>query len=74
MASLMKGSKGPLSILHSFYKQRVSMAFKKIQVVTIFQPVALGVGKAFSKLNVLPNFSPISFNNLFYATNDGFTS
>ncbi len=50
------------------------MAFKKIQVVTIFQPVALGVGKAFSKLNVLPNFSPISFNNLFYATNDGFTS
>jgi hypothetical protein len=70
----MKGSRGPLSILHSFYKQKMSMALKKIQAATIFQLVVLAVGKAFSKLNVLPNFSPISFNNLFHATNDGFIS
>ncbi len=50
------------------------MALKKIQAATIFQLVVLAVGKAFSKLNVLPNFSPISFNNLFHATNDGFIS
>ncbi len=50
------------------------MVFKKIQAATIFQLVVVGVGKAFSKLNILSNFSPISLQSLFHATNDGFTS
>jgi hypothetical protein len=74
MAWLMKGSRGPLSILHSFYRQKVSMAIKKFQVAIIFQPLVMRARKAFSKLNVLPNFSPVSFPDLFHATNDGFTS
>ncbi len=50
------------------------MALKKIQTATIFQPIVVGVGKVFSKLNVLPKILPISLHGLFHATNDGFTS
>jgi hypothetical protein len=74
MAWLTKGFGGPLSILHSFYRQRVSMAFKKIQLATIFQPVVVGAREAFSKFNVFPKISSISLHDLFHATNDGFTS
>jgi hypothetical protein len=49
------------------------MALKKIQATTIFQLIVVAAIKAFSKFNVLPNFSPISLHNLFYATSDGFT-
>jgi hypothetical protein len=74
MASSMKGFRDPLLTLHSFYRQKVSMALKKIQTATIFQPIVVGVGKVFSKLNVLPKILPISLHGLFHATNDGFTS
>jgi hypothetical protein len=50
------------------------MAFKKIQLATIFQPVVVGAREAFSKFNVFPKNSSISLHDLFHATNDGFTS
>jgi len=50
------------------------MVIKKFQVAIIFQLVVMRAREAFSKLNVLPNFSPVSFPDLFHVTNDGFTS
>jgi hypothetical protein len=50
------------------------MTLKKIQATTIFQPIVVATREAFSKLNVLPKFSPICLLDLFYATSDGFTS
>jgi len=50
------------------------VAFQKVQAVTILQWVVVIVEKAFSRLDVLLNFSPISLHDLLCATSDGFRS
>jgi hypothetical protein len=77
MAWSTKGARSRLLILHSFYRLKVSMVIKKIQVVIIFHSIVMVTGKAFSKLNVFPKFSPITLFNLFQlmsSYSDGFTS
>jgi hypothetical protein len=54
MAWLVKGSKGPpLLIIHSFYKQKVSVALWRIQVTIVLRWVIMAVGKASSRFGVL---------------------
>jgi hypothetical protein len=43
----------PLSILHSFYKQRMSMALQQVQGTSISKH-ALTIGEGSSRLNHLP--------------------
>jgi hypothetical protein len=45
--------KSPLSILHSFYKQRMSMALQQVQGTSISKH-AFTIGEGSSKLNHLP--------------------
>ncbi len=75
MVCSVNGSRGfCLSILCSFYRQRVLVAFKKVQAATILQWEFVIVEKAFSRLDVLLHFSPISLHDLLCATGDGFRS
>jgi hypothetical protein len=74
MAWSAQGSKGPpFSIIHSFYKQRVFVVFQRFQGTTILHRAIMVVGEASSRLGVL-GFLPISLNDLFCATSDGFRS
>jgi hypothetical protein len=70
----VNGSIGFPPILCSFYRQRMLVAFQKVQAATILQWVVVIVEKAFSRLDVLLNFSPISLHELLCATSDGFRS
>ncbi len=81
MAWNVKGSKQLLLILCSFYKQRVSMAWKQTQSAFILKHVLI-IGEDSSRLNVFPSVPPLSLFNmlltirgvwvldLFYAPND----
>jgi hypothetical protein len=75
MAWSTKGYKEPLlSILYSFYRLKVSTAFKRIQAITILWHAVMTAGEVFSRLGVLPGFWPISLHNLLRATSDEFRS
>jgi len=75
MAWSTKGSRGPfLSIIRSFYWQKVLVVLQKVHVVTILHRAVVAIGEAFSKLGVLLGFSLISLHDLFCATGDGFKS
>jgi hypothetical protein len=70
-----KGSKGPpLSIICSFYRQRVSVAFQKVQITSILCRTIVTTREAAFRLGVLQGFSPISLHDLFCAIGDGFRS
>ncbi len=69
-----KGFGGPLSIICSFYRQRVLVVLQRIQATTILRWAIMAIGETFSKLGVLLGFSPISLHNLFRAIGDGFKS
>lgn len=72
MAWSTKGFRSlPLSILHSFYEQRVSMAFLKIQIVSILIKTIV-IMETFLKLNVFSSFVPIPLSNLLHAISEGF--
>jgi hypothetical protein len=64
----------PLSIICSFYRQRVLVDLQRIQVTTILRWAIMAIGKTFSKLGVLLGFPPISLHNLSCAIGDGFKS
>ncbi len=75
MTWLTKCYKGPsFSILHSFYRRKVSVALKRMQAVTIQRNAILVAWKASSRLGGFLCFSPISLCELFCAIGDGFRS
>ncbi len=75
MAWSTKGFGGPpLSIIHSFCKQKNVSDFSKSLGCHCLMLNNYGNRKAFSRLGVFPNFPPISLHNLFHATNDEFRS
>jgi len=68
--SLTLASGGPpLLIVHSFYKQMESVAFQRVQAITILCLAVVAVQEPSSRLDVLPGFSTIS---LLRGTGDGF--
>jgi hypothetical protein len=71
----MKGFGGPLfSNIHSFYRQKVLMAFLKVQTTIILRRAIVVIGEVFFRLGVLQSLSPISLHNLLHAIGDGFRS
>jgi hypothetical protein len=58
----------------TFYRQRVSVAFQKVQGATILRHAVVAAGEASSNRGVLPGFLPISLHDLLSATGDGFRS
>ncbi len=71
----MKGFKGPpLSIICSFYQQKVSMALQKVQITIILHRAIVTTREAAFRLGVLQGFSPISLHDLLCAINDRFRS
>jgi len=71
----MKGyASPPLSIIHSFYTQKVSLALQRIQATTILHQAIVATKQAFVRLRVLPSFLHITLHDLFCAIGDGFRS
>ncbi len=70
----LKGFKSPLSIIHLFYRQKVSMALQTIQATTILYWAVVAIKEATFRCDVLPSFSPIFLHALFCVTGDGFRS
>jgi hypothetical protein len=72
MAWSTKGFKSlPLSILHSFYEQRVSMAFLKIQTIFILMQAIITM-ETFFEVRCFSSFVPTPLSNLLYATSERF--
>jgi hypothetical protein len=55
------------------YKVKGVSGFPKSLGIILRQTI-VAIGKAFSKLGVLPSFLPISLHNLLHATGHGFRS
>ncbi len=73
MAWTTKGTGGPLlSLLCSFYKQRVLMALQKIQVASILRHVVIA-REGFFKLRVLLNLPLLFLVDMFHVTSGGFS-
>jgi hypothetical protein len=71
----LKGFKSPpLSIIHLFYRQKVSMALQTIQAATILYWAVVAIEEVTFRCDVLPSFSPIFLHALFCVTGDGFRS
>jgi hypothetical protein len=69
MAWGAKGIRGrPLSILRTFYKQRVSMV---LQHAIFILKCVVAVGEGSSKLCVLSGSPPFSLLDIFFATRKG---
>jgi hypothetical protein len=67
-----KGIEGPpLSMLQSFYKQRMSVASQKTQATSIVRRIVIA-GEGFSKLGVLLSLPPFFLVHMVHATNGGF--
>jgi hypothetical protein len=72
MAWIRKGTRGPpLSVLRSFYKQRVLMALQRVQVTSILR-WAIIVGEGSSRLGILLGLPTLSLVDMLDATNGGF--
>jgi hypothetical protein len=69
-----KGTKGPLlSVLHSFYKHKVSMALQRAQATYISNRVVI-VGEGSFRLGVLTSLSTLFFINMLHGTSGGFNT
>jgi hypothetical protein len=66
-----KGS--PLLVLHSFYKERVSMALQRVQADSISRWAVTAREGSF-RLGFLSSLPPVSLVDMLYATGGGFSS
>jgi len=72
MAWTTKGTKSHLlSVLHSFYKHKVSMALRRAQATYISNRVVI-VGEGYSRLGVLTSLPPLFLINMLHGTSGGF--
>jgi len=63
----LKGFKSPpLSIIHLFYRQKVSMALQTIQAATILYWAVVAIKEATLRCDVLPSFYSFNFILLWF--------
>jgi hypothetical protein len=60
----------PLSVLHAFYKQRVSMAFQQMQAISILRH-AVAISEGSSMLGLLSRSPPLSLFDMLLAIGRG---
>jgi hypothetical protein len=74
MAWTTKGTEGPfLTVLHSFYRHRVSVALQRVQATYLSKWVVIA-GEGSSRLGVLLGLPPFFLINMLHATSGGFST